>query len=144
MAREMIHTGRPMIEWPPRWTAHWPTRWTDLFDDDGFIRVEEEMEDNTLVIRAELPGVDPDKDVQVTVENGVLTVHAERRDQNDETNRQRHRSEFRYGSFSRSVVLPTGATEDDVKATFTDGILEVRVPIDTTKEEPKTVPVTRT
>lgn len=147
MPREMVRSGRTATEWPPRWALRWPARWPDLFEEEGFIRVEEEMQDHTLVIRAELPGVDPDKDVQVTVDNGVLTLHAERRDEHQEEHekkgRHRRRSEFRYGSYSRSLVLPEGATEDDVKATFTDGILEVRVPVSGSKTEPKKVPITR-
>lgn len=133
MAREMIRSGRTTLEWPPRWTTvRWPGRWADLFEEDDLIRVEEVMEDeHTLVIRAELPGVDPDKDAKLTVENGVLTIQAVRRAEHEDKGQRGHRTEFRYGSFARSVVLPAGASEDDVKATFVDGILEVRVPVDT-------------
>ncbi|HUI04407.1 MAG TPA: Hsp20/alpha crystallin family protein [Acidimicrobiales bacterium] len=139
MARDLVRTGRAVVEWPPLW----PTvrRWMDLFEEDGIIRVEEVMEGDTLVIRAELPGVDPDKDVDISVENGVLTLHAERRDET--VDKDRRRSEFRYGSFSRSLTLPVGATEDDVKATFADGILEVRVPVSRAKAQSTKIPVTK-
>jgi HSP20 family protein len=85
------------------------------------IRVEDGVRDNHYVVRAELPGVDPDKDVDVTVDNGVLTIRAERR----EENRDARRSEFRYGAMVRSLTLPTGVSEDDVRATYEQGILEV-------------------
>jgi len=139
MTRDLVRTGRAVVEWPPRWPA--VRRWMDLFEEDGIIRVEEVMEGDTLVIRAELPGVDPDKDVDIAVENGVLTLHAVRRDETED--KDRRRSEFRYGSFSRSLTLPAGATEDDVKATFADGILEVRVPVSGAKAEATRIPVTK-
>jgi HSP20 family protein len=89
------------------------------------MRVEDYVDDGQYVVRAELPGVDPEKDVDLTVENGVLTIRAERREEKKEGGR----SEFRYGSFTRSVTLPPGADENDVTATYTNGILEVRVAI---------------
>jgi len=135
--------GREMV-WPWRSHVTWPPRWMELFDDDSFIRVEEVREDGALVIRAELPGVDPEKDVEIVVENGVLTLHGERREESEDKRRHRRRSEFRYGSFSRTIPLPVGATEEDVKATYENGILEVRVPVDGQKAEAKKVPITRT
>jgi HSP20 family protein len=88
-------------------------------------RVEDYTEDGTYKIRAELPGLDPDKDVEVTVESGVLTIHAERR---EETKEDRH-SEFRYGSLTRSVSLPAGADPEKITAKYGNGILEVTVPV---------------
>lgn len=55
----------------------------------------------------------------------------------------RQESEFHYGSFTRTLQLPAGATDDDVQATYADGILEVRVPIDTAEAEKKKIPVQR-
>ncbi len=129
---------------PARSLLTWPGRWMDLFDDESFIRVEEVVEDGTLVIRAELPGVDPEKDVELFVENGVLAMRAERRQEKETKDRHRRRSEFRYGSFARSIGLPAGATEKDVKATYENGILEVRVPVEGDKAEARKVPITRT
>ncbi|HEY3001212.1 MAG TPA: Hsp20/alpha crystallin family protein [Kribbellaceae bacterium] len=95
------------------------------FSGGQMMRVEEYTEAGQYVLRAELPGLDPDKDIDIEVRDGVLTVKAERR----EETRSGHRSEFRYGSFSRSVTLPSNADEDDVRASYRDGILEVRVGI---------------
>lgn len=86
--------------------------------------VEDFVEDDQYVVRAELPGVDPDKDVTVTIEDDVLTIRGERHEDKKEKNLHEHR----YGSFTRSVRVPAGTTPSDVKATYTDGILEVRVP----------------
>jgi HSP20 family molecular chaperone IbpA len=93
------------------------------FNTAQHMRVEDYVENDHYVLRAELPGLDPDKDVDITVDDGVLTVKAERR-QESQTER---RSEFHYGSFARRMSLPTGADEDDVQATYDKGVLEVRV-----------------
>ena len=127
----------------------WPLEITSTLDTTAgsglAMRMEEFVDGDTLVVRAELPGVDPDKDVEITVDNGVLTISAERREEKveGEEGTSGYRSEFRYGSYRRSMTLPAGATEDDVKATYTDGILEVRVPIGTEKPSPRKVEITR-
>ncbi|KJE22490.1 molecular chaperone (small heat shock protein) [Frankia torreyi] len=97
---------------------------------DDMIRVEETDEAGMHVVRAEMPGIDPARDVEITVAEGVLSVRAERRDEKAEKTDHGYRSEFRYGSFSRSLPLPAGAKDDQVAATYKDGILEIRVPVD--------------
>ena len=86
------------------------------------VRIEDYTEQCAYVVRAQLPGLDSEKDVEVTVEGGVLTIHAERRE-------EAHRLEFRYGSLTRSVALPGGADPDKSTASYDRGILEVRVPV---------------
>lgn len=108
--------------------------------DAHVIRVEDEVKDGRYLMRAELPGIDPAKDLTVTVERGVLTVRAERR--TEETTEGR--SEFRYGSFVRSVTLPQGADEDDVAATYDKGIVEVSVGLKAEEQTTRTIPVTVT
>jgi HSP20 family protein len=87
------------------------------------IRVEEYIEDGHYVVRAELPGIDPEKQAEVTVSKGVLVIRAERHEEHE----GKYRSEFRYGSFSRQIPLPAAADEGDIKATYRKGVLEVRV-----------------
>jgi HSP20 family protein len=87
------------------------------------LRVEDYLDEKEYVVRAELPGIDPDRDLDLTVQDGVLTLKAERKEERTDA----HRSEFRYGTFSRSLSLPSGADENNVRATYKDGILEVRV-----------------
>jgi HSP20 family protein len=109
------------------------------------VRVEEFTDGGDWVVRAELPGIDPDKDVEVHVDGGALTISAERREETSEGERGKpgYRSEFRYGSYQRSLRLPTTVTAEQVKATYADGILEVRIPGAVTPTEPAKVPVTR-
>jgi HSP20 family protein len=139
--------GIRRIEWPGTFPS---VRWLDeLFRDDdgvGVIKVEEFTEDGTLVIRAELPGFDPDKDVTVTVDNGMLHIVAERQTEETDEDRHFHRRELRYGSFARTVALPEGADGSAIKASAKDGILEVRVPMpEPTPAEPShQVPIEHT
>lgn len=82
---------------------------------------------NDLVVRADLPGLSRD-DVNVEVDNGVLTISGERRAEQEESRGGVYRSERSYGAFSRSVALPEGVNEEQVKATFKDGVLDVTIP----------------
>ena len=97
---------------------------------DGRISVEEYREDDVLVVRAELPGIDPDDDVEISVDGNVLHLRAERTIESHDEERDGYHSEFKYGSFMRTIALPLGADTDHITATYTDGILEVRVPLD--------------
>ena len=96
------------------------------------IRVEEYLEGDHYMIRAELAGIDPEKDVEVTIGSGYLTIRAERFGKTE----GKHRSEFRYGSFTRSLVLPVNADEDAVTASCRDGILTISVPLKTEQKAP--------
>jgi HSP20 family protein len=120
----------------------WPEPWRDLVEASS-MKLEEYREGDNLVVRAEMPGLDPEKDVEITVSDNTLRIKAERREQTKTEDKESYRSEFRYGSFIRAIRLPAGATEKDVTASYTDGILEVRVPINTAEAEAKKVTVKR-
>ena len=94
-------------------------------------RVEEMARDNRYVIRAELPGLDPERDIEVTVEGRTLTIHAERRQEDNGP----YRSEFRYGSLTRLFRLPAKVDANDVTARYEKGVLEVSVPVREVKPE---------
>jgi HSP20 family protein len=100
-------------------------RWLEGGD---LIRVEEYREDGALVVRADLPGIDPDKDVELTVAGGMLHIEAERRKEEKREEKGYVRREVRYGSLSRSLPLPEGVTEADISATYKNGVLEIRIP----------------
>jgi HSP20 family molecular chaperone IbpA len=84
-----------------------------------YVRVEDFVEDGTYVLRAEMPGIDPDKDVSLTVADDVLTIRGERR----EEQKDKHHRELHYGSFTRSISLPRGTDPDANSATYTEGVL---------------------
>jgi HSP20 family protein len=91
--------------------------------DTRLMRLEDEMCGGRYEVRAEIPGIDPAKDVDITVRDGQLTIKAERSEKKEFDGR----SEFSYGSSVRTVSLPVGADEDDIKATYDKGILTVSV-----------------
>lgn len=109
-------------------------------DPASHIRIEDFVDDDAYVLRAEMPGVDPDRDVHIDVADGILTITGERHDQHH----GRHRHEFHYGSFSRSVRLPPNAEPADATAAYRDGMLELRVPLTSTSVDAKRIPVRRT
>lgn len=115
------------------------------FPGEEIIRVDEFRDDHTQVIRAELPGIDPDRDVHLTVTGGMLRIDAERRVEEKTEDKGFTRHEMRYGSFTRTLPLAEGATEDDIRASYKDGVLEIRVPVSTepTKTEPTKIAVSR-
>ncbi len=98
------------------------------------LRLEDYVEGSKYILRAEMPGIDPEKDVEITVADGVLTLRAERRQEHKEA----HRSEFRYGAFERTVTLPDNAVKDDITATYEDGVLTVTVGLAEPKKEETT------
>ena len=86
-----------------------------------------------LVIRAEVPGIQKD-DMDVRIENGVLTLHGERKEEKEVKDVNAHLIERVYGSFTRSFSLPTTVDATKVTAVYRDGVLEVTVPkIETAK-----------
>ena len=125
------------------WTRILPFRamsfphWHDM---DDLLPIEEFREDGTLVVRADLPGIDPDKDVELTVSDGMLYIHAERREEKKREETGYLRRELRYGSLSRALPLPEGITESDITATYEAGILEIRVP-EPRQEPARKIPV---
>ena len=141
MANE-VDVGRP--ERPARfWDVFdWPEGWFEgfrpWFAGSDRLRIEEQQTDDSIVIRAEMPGIDPDKDVEITLADDLLRIRAERRSETKEEKEGRTRSEFRYGSFERSMRVPKGVDADDVKASYKDGILEVRLPYKVPTEAPST------
>ena len=105
--------------------------------------------DEHFVLRADLPGMTQD-DVNIELEDNVLTVSGERKAEHEEKPEGFYRVERAFGSFSRALTLPKGVNGDAVTAAFDNGVLEVRIPkpeqrkprkitIGTAGEEPKTI-----
>ena len=106
------------LSWPeaaPTATSAWAPD-VDIFEDE-----------DELVVRAELAGIDP-KDVELNVENNVLTISGERHLEFEDKKENYHRVERSYGSFSRSFSLPRLIDENKIQAEYKDGVLSVHVP----------------
>ena len=95
--------------------------------------------ENDIVLKAELPGMDP-KDVEVKVEDNTLYLKGERKFEKEVMNENYHRVERSYGSFARSFSLPNSISAEKVKAEFKDGLLTLTLP---KREEakPKTIKI---
>src|SRR5215210_2501040 len=79
-----------------------------------------------LVLSFDLPGISEDK-LAVELDDNVLTVSGERERAEEQSDDRFYRFERRFGTFTRSVTLPAGVSEDSIKADYRDGVLEVRV-----------------
>jgi HSP20 family protein len=127
-----------------RWDPFGDMRTTmDRLFDEGFSRpwrlvqsspdyestfpVEVSETDDALEIKASLPGVKPDE-VEITVSNDVLTIKAAHEERKEDKKRDYYRREIRYGSFHRSLSLPTSVDSDKAEATFDNGILHLTLP----------------
>ena len=109
-----------------RFEHGWP-RWPTLFRREGAITVPElDVRENTnaIVVEAELPGVD-EKDVSVTVANGVLTIKGEKKHEKEEKGENYYLAERSFGSFERSIRLPDTVDDAKVEAKFDKGVLKV-------------------
>lgn len=109
----------------------------------AMVKIEEFLDGDVCVIRAELPGINPDQDVELSVDDGVLRLVATREEKDESRNANGYHSEFHYGRVARSFRLPEGATEADVSAGYKDGILEIRVstPKKAVESEPRKIPI---
>jgi HSP20 family protein len=81
-----------------------------------------------LVIRVEIPGIDPDRDLEITVEDNMLHIRGQRQESQEEKGECFIRRETSYGSFERALQLPSDVNTEDLKASYDNGILEVVVP----------------
>lgn len=93
------------------------------------------------VIRAELPAVKKE-DVQVTFDNGMITIKGERKQQSEDKSEKYHRIESFYGSFERTFTLPDNINADSIRCESKDGVLTVHIPkTQTQKSKPKQISV---
>jgi len=100
--------------------------------------LEQYPDGRQYVFRMEVPGIDPARDLTVSVQTGILSVRALRRDEPE----VKHDSEFRYGTYARHVALPLGANVRDVSASCRNGILTIRIGMEPEHDPaPRAVPV---
>lgn len=93
-------------------------------------------DNGNLVVRADVPGIKPDE-VKIEVENDILTVTGEHEETKEEKEKDYLRRERRYGSFFRSLALPAGVDASKIKATTSDGVVEVTIPLPKEQEKKK-------
>jgi HSP20 family protein len=103
--------------------------------------------DEDLVVRMEAPGLDPARDLKVTVQDGMLVITGERRFEEEVEEKDYYRRETSHGTFTRTVPLPEGFDEDTIEAEYRDGVLQIVAPhaakaigAPTTKEIPVRIP----
>ena len=127
----------------PRWPSLLETgRWWPIRELRLKMPAVDVFEDNDdVVVKAELPGMSRDE-IEVNVVNSTLTIKGEKKRKEEVKEDNFYRSERSYGMVSRSVVLPVEVKSEDAKATFNDGVLEVRLPKSATaKEKTRKVPI---
>jgi HSP20 family protein len=112
--------GRRMRPW-------WPERWARGDGEITTPALDVYEEKDEIVVKAELPGMDKD-DIEVNISDSELTLKGEKRKEEKIEEKDYYRCERSYGGFLRSVELPADVQADKVKASFKNGILEIRMP----------------
>lgn len=104
---------------------------SSLFKNEWMPSIDVEEDDDAIHVKAEIPGID-EKDIDVSLENNVLTIKGEKREERKEEDKKKNFifSERKFGSFSRSITLPDGIKGDEVKAVFKKGVLKIDLPRD--------------
>jgi HSP20 family protein len=120
-----VGVGRSWLT--PRSGRSWFSTPLRSTNDQWAPEIEVYQRNNELVVRADLPGMKKD-DVSVEIGEEQITISGERRQEQESERGGVYRSERRYGSFSRTIPVPSGAMTDQAKATFTNGVLEVTMP----------------
>lgn len=150
---EELVTRNDLQDWFDRWTEsigshlpgvfnnRLPEMWGASRELSGVIKIEETVSDEAITLRGEIPGIDPEHDIEIMVDGGRLSIKAERREARELKEGVSTRSEFHYGSYRRSFELPPGASIEDIDATYENGILDVRIPLDSAQPEPTRIAV---
>jgi HSP20 family protein len=101
---------------------------TEFKDFDWMPQIEVTKANGDFMIKTDLPGLTKD-DVKIELTDEVLTISGERKEEKEEKEKDFYRSERCYGRFFRQIPLPEGAKADKANATFTNGVLEVKIPV---------------
>ncbi|HGJ64462.1 TPA: Hsp20/alpha crystallin family protein [bacterium] len=116
-----------------------PERRRELLEGEWLPSIDVAETDDNIVVKAELPGVNQN-DVNITIVNDVLTLKGEKKEEKEIKKENYHRVERSYGSFQRTISLPTGVKADQAKANYKDGILTVTIP-KTEEAKPKSIKI---
>ena len=105
----------------------WPERRRGLLEGEWAPSIDVAETEEDVVVTAELPGV-KQENVDITIADDVLTLKGEKKEEKEVKKKNYHRIERSYGSFQRSISLPTGVQTDKAKAKYKDGVLQVTIP----------------
>ncbi len=113
-----------------------------IFNETWYPQIDVVEDENKIHVKADMPGL-TEKDIEVTVENGILTISGERKEEHREEDEKKRYivSERCYGSFRRSLTLPEGIKANEIKAHFKVGVLNVEIP-KAEEVKPKKIAVT--
>lgn len=117
--------AREMEEVFDRFFRDWPRFWSEGREMGLAMDVIDRKDE--ILVRVDVPGVS-EKDLEVTVDNGVLTVRGQRKEEVEEKDEDYYAAERWTGAFSRSLTLPTAVDADRIKATLRHGVLEIHLP----------------
>lgn len=137
-----LKTWTPLLdlerEMRSAFSRYWPAEM-----GEGMVRVTADMhrEDDKLVVTLEMPGIDPEKDIDVSVEGDALIIKGEKSDEREVNEDDRYLHERRYGRFERTMMLPDGVDPESVSASYDKGVLTIEVPIPETEAQVRTIPV---
>jgi len=122
--REMTRMSRLM----DRWFEEFPRTWHSVeFDGEGYLPLDLYETDDAVVAQATLPGVKPE-DVEITITSETLTIRGESKHEEEQKKRNYYRQESWYGSFARSITLPSQVEADKAEAVFENGVLKLTMP----------------
>ncbi|MBI4587832.1 MAG: Hsp20/alpha crystallin family protein [Candidatus Rokubacteria bacterium] len=107
----------------------WEPKWDEFLTLGGEWAPSLDLSETkeALVVKAEVPGIDP-KEIEVSLQNQVLTIKGEKKQEKEEKDEHYYRVERSYGAFARSIRLPVPVAGEKVTATFKNGVLMVTLP----------------
>ncbi|HEX6301345.1 MAG TPA: Hsp20/alpha crystallin family protein [Acidimicrobiia bacterium] len=140
-----LELWRPLIDFEKEFDSlfRFPRFLSEKGDFPFHPSIDVERENGELIVSAELPGIDPDKDVEITLDDDYLTIKGEKSEDKEISEDDRYMHERRYGKFVRRVPVPEGVTADKIAADYAKGVLTVKVtlPKETEPAEPQKIPV---
>ena len=112
---------------------------TEMFDSEWIPSIDVDEAEKNVYVRAEIPGIE-EKDIDATLEENILTISGEKKEEHEEKDKKHWLRESRLGSFQRSVALPEGIKADSAKAKFKKGVLNIEIE-KTEKSKPKSIKI---
>lgn len=140
-----LEMWKPLIDFEKEWEAivNLPRLGTERFEFPFRPSMDVTRTEDHLIITAELPGIDPEKHVEITVDENYLTLKGEKSEETEVSEDHRFMSERKYGKFIRRIPVPEGVSADNIKASYAKGILTVTVqfPEEVEAAEPERIKV---